>query len=767
MVKGITRLDPPRMLDPILTTLGSYYQTPEILPPLDPDADREGRPSDHLIPVIHPINEIDNRCSRTYREIKVRPITKSGMVRLREWFETQDWSQILSEDSINIKAESLMSMITDALNTFLPEKTIRVASDDEPWYSESLKKLDRRRRREYNRNRKSPKYLELSSLYKEKLSKTKKKYKRDMIDDLKYAKSGEWYSQLKRMTRYDQTKMEIVQVEEISSLDDQEQAERIADQLAQISQLYKGVERSDIVIPQFSTDDIPQLTVSKVKEYISRLKARKSTPIGDIPAKIIKEFAQYLCIPLTDIINSSLTQGQWADCYKKEIITPIPKEYPVLKIDMLRPISALWSFNKVQEMAICEMIASDMQAKLDPTQHGNRKRTGIQHYLLRLIHRILSETDNNSRGEIRAVLCTFIDWKQAYSRQSHILGVRSFLTNGVRPSLIPLLISYFQSREIRIKWHNKLSKSRKMPGSGAMGSSIGNMEFDSQTNNNADCVPQKNRFKFVDDLSILEIINLLNIGLASYNMKQQIPNDIPIHGQVIPSCNLRSQKYIEEINRWTQNQEMLISEKKTKSMIINYTDNYQFHTRLTLNSQNIQVVDKIKILGTIIESSLSWNDNCMAIIRKVNARMQLLRKVWSFGSSREEMVQLWKTFCLSVLDQSCVVWDSGLTCENRKDLERTQKTFVKLILEEDYETYKKALKLLHLETLEARRKTLSLTFIKRSLADGKLRDLFPLRKKNHMMETRKNEKYKVTHAHTERFKNSPIITLQKLLNENC
>ena len=143
-------------------------------------------------------------------------------------------------------------------------------------------------------------------------------------------------------------------------------------------------------------------------------------------------------MPLANIINSSLTQGYWADCYKKEIITPIPKEYPVLKIDMLRPISSLLSFNKVQEMAICEMISSDMEANLDPTQHGNRKRTGIQHYLLRLIHRILSETDRNSRGEIKAVLCSFIDWKQAYSRQSHILGVQSFLTNGVRPSLIPI-----------------------------------------------------------------------------------------------------------------------------------------------------------------------------------------------------------------------------------------------------------------------------------------------------------------------------------------
>ena len=132
--------------------------------------------------------------------------------------------------------------------------------------------------------------------------------------------------------------------------------------------------------------------------------------------------------------------------------------------------------------------------------------------------------------------------------------------------------------------------------------------------------------------------------------------------------------------------------KKTKSMIINFTQNYKFHTRLTLNNQNIQIVNKMKILGTIIENYLSWNGNCMAIIKKVNARMQLLRKVWSFGSSRDNMGQLWKTFCLSVLDQSCVVWDSGLTCEYKKDLERTQKTFVKLVLEEDYQTYEKGLK---------------------------------------------------------------------------
>ena len=155
-----------------------------------------------------------------------------------------------------------------------------------------------------------------------------------------------------------------------------------------------------------------------------------------------------------------------------------------------------------------------------------------------------------------------------------------------------------------------------MLGSGAMGSSIGNMEFDSQTNNNADCVPQEDWFKFVDDLSILEIINLLNIGLASHNMKQQIPSDIPIHGQIVSNLNLKSQAYIEEIYNWSKNQQMIISEKKTKAMIINFTEKYKFHTRLTLNSQNLQVVDKIKILGTILENDLSWNENYKALIKK-------------------------------------------------------------------------------------------------------------------------------------------------------
>ena len=130
-----------------------------------------------------------------------------------------------------------------------------------------------------------------------------------------------------------------------------------------------------------------------------------------------------------------------------------------------------------------------MQNHLDPSQYGNKKQTSIQHYLVKLLYRILQALDNNNGNEINAVLCLFVDWRQAYSRQCHILGIKSFQENGVRPSLIPLLSSYFMEREMRVKWRGKISKSRKLPGGGAMGATLGNMEFTSQTNHNADCVP--------------------------------------------------------------------------------------------------------------------------------------------------------------------------------------------------------------------------------------------------------------------------------------
>ena len=130
----------------------------------------------------------------------------------------------------------------------------------------------------------------------------------------------------------------------------------------------------------------------------------------------------------------------------------------------LRNISGLLNFDKVIEKFLAELMISDMAAKMDPAQYGNQKGVSIQHYLIQMIHRILSALDNNSRRETFAVVANLIDWNNAFPRQCPKLGVDSFIKNGVRPALIPVLINYFQDRKMSVKWHGCRSVPRDIHG---------------------------------------------------------------------------------------------------------------------------------------------------------------------------------------------------------------------------------------------------------------------------------------------------------------
>ena len=81
-----------------------------------------------------------------------------------------------------------------------------------------------------------------------------------------------------------------------------------------------------------------------------------------------------------------------------------------------------------------------------------------------MLHKILVSVDKNSKSEAYAVLIQMIDWSQAFDRQSHTLGVKSFIRNGVRSSLIPVLISFFKNRQMKVKWNGKVSSIRNLNG---------------------------------------------------------------------------------------------------------------------------------------------------------------------------------------------------------------------------------------------------------------------------------------------------------------
>ena len=75
--------------------------------------------------------------------------------------------------------------------------------------------------------------------------------------------------------------------------------------------------------------------------------------------------------------------------------------------------------------------------------------------------------------------------------------------------------------------------------------------------------------------------------MASHNNTNQVSNDIPISNKIIPPVHLKSQQYLNDIERWTEENKMELNEEKTKCMAFNFTKKNQFSTRISLNGKKI------------------------------------------------------------------------------------------------------------------------------------------------------------------------------------
>ena len=62
----------------------------------------------------------------------------------------------------------------------------------------------------------------------------------------------------------------------------------------------------------------------------------------------------------------------------------------------------------------------------------------------------------------------------------------------------------------------------------------------------------------MDDLTILEVIFLANVGLASHNIRDQVPNNIASHSQFIPNEHLKTQEHLKTIDNWTEESKIII-----------------------------------------------------------------------------------------------------------------------------------------------------------------------------------------------------------------
>ena len=750
------------ILEIVLSDISNMFHPPTTLPPLQVDFDKKGSDSDHNIVVFAPLNNAKYKLNRKKKCIKIRPLPESQIVKFENDMINSDWSTVLGCVNVDEKVNNFHNFLCSTLDKHFPEKEIKISSLDKKWMGPKLKLLHRRVQREYFRNRRSTKWKQMKVRFKREKRKAIKTFYSIFVSELKMTNPGKWYQMAKRIGAVDQMNNGDVLVESLQHLDNSKCAQEIAEYYAKISNEFSPVDPTHLPC-YLPAQQPPQVEEHIVYQRLNSLKKTRSTLPIDIPDKLRRACSVELSGPLSDIINTSLTQAQYPKLWKQEWVTPAPKVTNPKVIKDLRKISCTSDYSKLYEGFLKDWVTEDIYNNLDIGQFGGRKGTGTEHMIVCILDRILKLLDTHP--DKSAVIAASLDWTAAFDRQDPTLAIKTFIDMGVRPSLIPLLISYLSDRKMKVRFNGEESDFLDLVGGGPQGTLLGQIEYLVMSNDNADIVSADDRFKYIDDLTLLQLVCLSGL-LTDYNFKEHVASDIGVGQSFLPADRFQTQDHLNYVSNWTNENLMVLNEDKCNYMVFSRAQE-EFVTRLTLNNCKLDQIPVTKILGIWVSQDLSWDKNTKEMCKRAYSRVSMLTKLKYVGVSTEDLIDVYTLFIRSVTEYCAVAFHSTLTVEQATDIERIQKTCLKVILGESYVSYSAALEMCGLQTLHDRREKRCLDFAVKCVKHPLNQRLFPLNKnlENTNNEVRNRETFQVNFARTEKYRMSAIPYCQRKLNE--
>ena len=338
-----------KVLDVLLTNLHEFYSVPEVVPPVPADNPLQGKPSDHSVPVARPHTSAGGNISNDYKTRITRPMPDSGIRQFGQWIVKEEWDCVDKTSSPDVQAYALQKLLELKLDEYFPTKSVRLSNKDKIWMDFELKKLDRAKKREWNKRGKSDKYTKLKTEFDQKFNAAAENYLERNVRELKEADPGKAYATLKRMGAQPGDNLDdgtfSIQEHLEANLTDQQSVERIAEYFCRISQEYPALNTlnlSETVQDKLKNrlkSKIPFVSKYKVQNMIRKAKKTKSGVPGDLPKILTKEFGPELAEPLSIIYTNIIQTGQWPDNWKIEHGLPLKKTPNPESEDQIRIIS--------------------------------------------------------------------------------------------------------------------------------------------------------------------------------------------------------------------------------------------------------------------------------------------------------------------------------------------------------------------------------------------------------------------------------------------
>ena len=144
-----------------------------------------------------------------------------------------------------------------------------------------------------------------------------------------------------------------------------------------------------------NAEPAPILSIAAVYQKLVKSKKPNSSVPGDLPKKVVQQYAAHLAVPVSIIYNSITTTSVYPQQWKHEHQIPVPKVYPPQSEDDIRNVSKTAFLSKCYESFIAGWLLPIIQPFLDPGQCGI-KGFFITHYLIRLLHFVHAAWDKKN-----------------------------------------------------------------------------------------------------------------------------------------------------------------------------------------------------------------------------------------------------------------------------------------------------------------------------------------------------------------------------------
>ena len=295
-----------------------------------------------------------------------------------------------------------------------------------------------------------------------------------------------------------------------------------------------------------------------------------------------------LAIPLTYMINLSLTTGIFPEKLKLAKTIPIYKSGARDDMSNYRPISILSCISKVYERIVYDQTVSFLNKYkiLNETQYGFRGHS-TNHALVQTIEKITTAIDNQL-----FVLGVFLDLSKAFDSIDHKVLLQKLPYYGIRGLVHKWFCSYLSKREQSVTIDNTQSDKKLVKYGVPQGSIMGPLLFLLFVNDMPSVCTKTQLISFADDTNIFLKHNNINEAFDIMNEE------------------------LKRLYMWFKANKLTINTNKTKLMVFSGRNTVinTAHVELVIDQDIIQRVDKIKFLGVILDEKINCSQHANAIL---------------------------------------------------------------------------------------------------------------------------------------------------------